>query len=173
MDVVMQNILSIGGSLSVESEEGKGMAVIMKIPLTVAIIEGMGLLVGDRHFTIPISAIKESFKPSKENLFKDIDGNEMIMLRGECYAVMRLHKQWGIETDVKELTDGILIMVEQDDKKRCIFADSLIGQQQVVVKTMPDLIKKIKTVEGLSGCTLLGDGSISLIIDAGWLVNTI
>lgn len=172
MDVVMQNILSIGGSLSIESEEGKGMAVIMKIPLTVAIIEGMGILVGDRHFTIPISAIKESFKPSPEDLFKDTDGNEMIMIRGECYAIMRLHKQWGIETNVKELTDGILIMVEQDDKKRCIFADSLIGQQQVVVKTLPDLIKKIKTVEGLSGCTLLGDGSISLIIDTGWLVNT-
>jgi two-component system chemotaxis sensor kinase CheA len=172
MDVVMQNILSIGGSLSVDSEEGKGMSVTMKIPLTVAIIEGMGILVGNRHFTIPISAIKESFKPSAENLFKDTDGNEMIMVRGECYAVMRLHKQWGIEAEAKELTDGILIMIEQDDKKRCIFVDSLLGQQQVVVKTMPDLIKKIKTVVGLSGCTLLGDGSISLIIDAGWLVNT-
>ena len=94
------------------------------------------------------------------------------MLRGECYAIMRLHKQWGIETEVTNLSDGILILVEQDDKRRCIFADKLIGEHQVVVKTLPELIKRIKTVEGLSGCTLLGDGSISLIIDAGWLVNT-
>jgi len=172
MDVVLKNILAIGGSLTVESEEGKGMAVIMKIPLTVAIIEGMGILVGNRRFTIPISAMKESFKPDPKDIFTDIYGNEMIMLRGECYAIMRLHKQWGIETEVTNLSDGILILVEQDDKRRCIFADKLIGEHQVVVKTLPELIKRIKTVEGLSGCTLLGDGSISLIIDAGWLVNT-
>lgn len=172
MDVVMQNILAIGGSLAVESEEGKGMSVIMKIPLTVAIIEGMGISVGNRRFTIPISAIKESFKPDPNDIFKDTDGNEMIMIRGECCAIMRLYKQWGIDTEVTDLADGILIMVEQDDKRRCVFVDSLIGEQQVVVKTLPELIKKIRTVEGLSGCTLLGDGSISLIIDTGWLVNT-
>lgn len=172
MDVVMQNILSVGGSVSVDSEKGQGTIVTMKIPLTVAIIEGMNISVGDKTFTIPISSIKESFKPQKENIINDTDNNEMIMVRGECYAVMRLHKQWDIETDIKDLTDGILIMIEQDDKKRCIFADSLIGQQQVVVKTMPEFIRKTRLVRGISGCTLLGNGSISLILDAGWLVNT-
>ena len=102
----------------------------------------------------------------------DTEGNEMIMVRGECYAIMKLHKQWDIETEVTELSDGILIMVEQEEKRRCIFADCLLGQQQVVVKSMPDYIKRIKKVEGLSGCTLLGDGSISLILDPAWLINS-
>lgn len=172
MDVVMQSILAVGGSVSVDSVEGKGTTTIMKIPLTVAIIDGMNIEVGNKHFTVPITAIRESFKPSIENIFNDTEGNEMIMVRGECYAIMRLHKQWDIETKITELTDGILIMVEQDEKRRCIFVDSLLGQQQVVVKSMPDYIKKTRMVEGLAGCTLLGDGSISLILDAGWLINT-
>jgi two-component system chemotaxis sensor kinase CheA len=172
MDVVMQNISSIGGTVSVESVEGKGTTTVMKIPLTVAIIDGMNISAGNRHFTIPTSAIRESFKPDLSNIVSDTDGNEMIMVRGQCYAIMRLHKQWGIDSQITNLTDGILMMIEQDDKRRCIFVDNLIGQQQVVVKTIPDYIKKSKLVEGISGCTLLGDGSISLILDAAWLVNT-
>lgn len=172
MDVVMQSITSVGGSVNVDSIEGNGTTVTMKIPLTVAIIDGMNIEIGDKHFTIPITAIKESFKPSKENIISDTDGNEMIMLRGVCYAVMRLHKQCDIETKINDLTDGILIMVDQDEKRRCIFADCLLGQQQVVVKSLPDYIRRTKIIEGISGCTLLGDGSISLILDAGWLINT-
>lgn len=172
MDVVMQNILSVGGAVSVDSEEGKGTSIILKIPLTVAIIEGMNLMVGNKRFTLPISAIRESFKIEEKNIFKDNDGNQMIMIRGQCYGVIRLYKQWDIETDIKDLTDGIIVMVEQDEKRRCIFVDSLLGQQQVVVKTIPDYIRNYGLVEGFSGCTLLGDGSISLILDAGWLVNT-
>ncbi|MDD4422245.1 MAG: chemotaxis protein CheA, partial [Eubacteriales bacterium] len=143
LDVVMQNITSIGGSVSVESTEGMGTTVTMKIPLTVAIIDGMNIKVGAKNFTIPITAIRESFKPENGSIFMDTEGNEMIMVRGECYAIMKLHKQWDIETEVTELSDGILIMVEQEEKRRCIFADCLLGQQQVVVKSMPDYIKRI------------------------------
>ncbi|MEA4831966.1 MAG: chemotaxis protein CheA [Oscillospiraceae bacterium] len=171
MDVVMQNITSVGGSVSVDSVEGKGMTVMLKIPLTVAIIDGMNIGVGNARFTIPITAIRESFKPLKKNIFKDTSGNEFIMVRGECLAIMRLHSQWDIETKVTELDDGILIIIEQDDRKRCIFADALIGRQQVVVKTLPQYLKGIKNLECLSGCTLLGDGSISQILDTRWLVN--
>jgi two-component system chemotaxis sensor kinase CheA len=172
MDVVMQNIISIGGAVSVDSMPGKGTSVIMKIPLTIAIIDGMNIAVGDSRFTIPVSAIKETFKPGINSVFKDSDGNEMIMVRGECYAIVRLSKEWNIETNVTELADGILVLVEQDEKRRCIFADSIIGKQQVVVKSMPELLKKAKLAEGFSGCTLLGDGSISLIFDINWLVNS-
>lgn len=172
MDVVMQNIITIGGSVSVESVESKGTTIVLKIPLTVAIIDGMNIEVGNKHFTIPITAIRESFKPDKSSIFRDTEGNEMIMVRGECYAIMKLHSQCDIETKITDITDGILIMVEQEEKRRCIFADSLLGQQQVVVKSMPDFIKKLKMVDGLSGCTLLGDGSISLILDPAWLINS-
>ncbi|HBL83442.1 MAG: chemotaxis protein CheA [Clostridiales bacterium GWF2_38_85] len=171
MDVVMQNILSIGGAVTVDSIERQGTTVTMKIPLTVAIIDGMNISVGDRHFTIPITAIRESFKPKKNDIICDTDGNLMIMVRGECYAIIKLHQQWDIETEIQELTDGILIMIEQDERRRCVFADTLIGQQQVVVKSMPDFIRRTRMVEGVAGCTLLGNGSISLILDTGWLMN--
>jgi len=171
MDVVMQSIGTIGGNVSVDSTPGQGTSIMMKIPLTVAIIDGMNVTVGDRLFTIPISNIRESFKPDLKNVFRDPDGREMVMVRGECYAIVRLHEIWGIETSVTELSDGILVMVEQEERRRCIFVDSLIGQQQVVVKSMPELIKRSKLAEGFAGCTLLGDGSISLIFDVSWLVS--
>ncbi len=172
MDVVTQNISFIGGSVSVENAEGKGMTTIIKIPLTVAIIDGMNISVGNRYFTIPTSAIRESFKPVLSSIVLDTDGNEMIMVRGQYYEIIRLHKQWGIDSKIKNITDGILMIIEQEDRCRCIFFDNLIGQQQVVVKTIPDYIKKSKLADCFSGCTLLGDGKISLILDAAWLVNT-
>lgn len=169
MDVVAKNIQSIGGSVIVDSQLGKGTTIILKIPLTLAIIEGMNLRVGDTRFTIPIMAIKESFRPANDDIFKDTDGNEMIMVRGLCYPVLRLHEFYEVETEVIKVNDGILIMVEEDDRSCCVFADELIGQQQVVVKSLPDYIKKFKKIKGLGGCTLLGDGSISLILDVGQL----
>ena len=172
MDVVMQNISAIGGSVSIESEPGKGMHVLLKIPLTIAILDGMNVCVGNTRLTVPISAICESFKPRAEDILRDTEGNEMIMVRGECYAVLRLHRQWGIEPQVTNLPDGILMMVEQDGKKRCVFVDKLVGRQQVVVKALPTYLKKTPLSRCLSGLTLLGDGSISLILDAGWLVET-
>lgn len=171
MDVVTRNITAIGGSVSVDSAEGKGMTVTLKIPLTVAIIDGMNIGVGDARFTIPITAIRESFKPRREDIFKDTDGNEMIMVRGECLAILRLHKQWDIPAKAREPEEGILVLIEQEEKKRCVFADTLIGRQQVVVKSLPQYIKETRKIDYLSGCTLLGDGSISLILDVGWLAG--
>ena len=86
----------------------------------------------------------------------------MILIRGECYSILRLHELYKIKTDIAKIEDGIVIMVEDGGKTKCIFADKLIGEQQVVIKALPDYIKK---VNGISGCTLLGDGSISLILD--------
>lgn len=172
MDVVAQNISAVGGAVSVDSVPGQGMTVTLKIPLTIAIIDGMNIMVGKSRFTVPTSAIKECFRPKSEDIFADSDGNEIIMVRGECMAILRLYKILGIETDVTDPSDGILMIIEYDGKKRCIFADKLVGRQQVVVKTLPKYIKKSKRLAYLSGCTLLGDGRISLILDAGWLVSS-
>lgn len=101
----------------------------------------------------------------------DPDGNEMIMVRGKCYPILRLHEQYKIKTKVTNFIDGIIIMVEQDDKTICIFADELLGQQQVVVKALPMYIQRFRKVKGLAGCTLLGDGSISLILEIAGLIN--
>lgn len=171
MDVVTKNLETVGGSVLIDSVEGKGTTITLKIPLTLAIIDGMNVEVGKTKFTIPIIAIKESFKPGPTDVFMDPDGNEMILVRGECYPIMRLHQYFSMDTEVTNVCDGILIMVEQDGKTVCLLADRLIGQQQVVVKTLPAYIKNTRRMDGLAGCTLLGDGSISLILNIGDLLK--
>lgn len=165
MDVVSNNIEAIGGSVQVNSHEGKGTTITLKIPLTLAIIEGMNIRVGSARYTIPTMSIRESFRPVENDVFTDTDDNEMIMIRGECYKVVRLHELYHIETEVTKLEEGILIMVESETKAYCLFADELLGQQQVVVKSLPQYIQNIKKINGVSGCTLLGDANISLILD--------
>ncbi len=170
MDVVIKNIEAVGGSVSIESTAGSGTAVTLKIPLTLAIIDGMNINVGNSRYTIPTNAIIESFKPEKNDIITDPEGNEMVMVRGDCYPVIRLHRYFGVKTDITGFSDGILIMTEQDGKRYCLFADGLLGQQQVVVKTLPKYIANKRLIRGLSGCTLLGDGSISLILDTAGII---
>lgn len=171
MDVVLKNLETIGGSVTVDSTEGRGTTMTLKIPLTLAIIDGMNIKVGKSRYTIPTVSIKESFRPKENDLVRDPDGNEMIMVRGECYSILRLHEYFGVNTKIKDFSEGILIMVEQGNKSLCIFADELLGQQQVVVKALPNYIRNTKKIEGLAGCTLLGDGNISLILDVAGLIN--
>jgi two-component system chemotaxis sensor kinase CheA len=172
MDVVAKNIEAVGGSISVDSTYGKGTAITLKIPLTLAIIDGMNVKVGNTRFTIPTTSIKESFKPQHRDFITDPAGNEMIMVRGECYPIYRLHRIYNIDKSISEFTDGILIMVEQDENSICIFADELLGQQQVVVKTLPAYIKRMYQSSNFAGCTLLGDGNISLILDTASIMLT-
>ncbi|MEA5040805.1 MAG: chemotaxis protein CheA [Clostridiaceae bacterium] len=167
LDVVMKNIEEVGGRVTVESAKGKGTMFIMRFPLTLAIVEGMNLRVGKALYTIPITNIRESFRPAPNETFFDPDGNEMIMVRGKCYPIVRLSRLFRIPVDSDDPADGILIMVENGDNAVCLLADELLGQQEVVVKAMPKYLKKIR---GLSGCTLLGDGQISLILDTGGIM---
>lgn len=171
MDVVSKNIEEIGGTLSIDSLPGQGTTITLKIPLTLAIIDGMKLKVGNSCYTIPIISIKESLRPLKKDLICDPDGNEMLMVRGQCFSIIRLHEFFGVETQVTEFSNGIMIIVETDDRTVCIFGDELLGQQQVVVKSLPAYIQKIRKIDGLTGCTLLGDGSISLILDIGGIIS--
>lgn len=171
MDVVTRNIETIGGSISIESGENIGTTITMKIPLTLAIIDGMNIRVGQSRYTIPTNAIKESFRPKASDIIEDPDGNEMIMVRGNCYPIVRLHRLYSVKTDVREFDEGIIIMLENNDRTLCLFADELIGQQQVVVKALPNYIKNFKKIKGLAGCTLLGDGGISLILDVEGLIS--
>jgi two-component system chemotaxis sensor kinase CheA len=171
MDVVAKNIEKIGGSVSVDSTEGLGTSIIIKIPLTLAIIDGMNVKVGEARYTLPTSSIKEFFRPKESDIIRDPDNNEMIMVRGECYQIVRLNEHFSVDTDITKLTEGVIIMVEQDNRGFCILVDELLGQQQVVVKALPSYIKNIRNIKDLAGCTLLGDGNISLIIDITGLIN--
>ena len=171
MDVVTKNIETVGGSVSVDSVSDKGTIITLKIPLTLAIIDGMNIKVGNSRYTIPTTSIRESFRPKESDIITDPDGNEMIMVRGRCYPILRVHEHFGVKTDITEFMKGILIMAEVEDKALCVFADELLGQQQVVVKTLPNYIKDSKKISGLAGCTLLADGSISLILDISGLAS--
>ncbi len=171
MDVVVKNLEAVGGSVSIDSNEGSGTIVALKIPLTLAIIDGMNIRVGCSRYTLPTTSIKETFQVKKKDVIKDPNGNEMIMVRGECFPIVRIHEIFTVDTKITDLTKGIVLMIEQDDKSVCLFADELLGQQQVVVKALPSYMKSIRKVEGLAGCTLLGDGSISLILNIGGLIS--
>jgi two-component system chemotaxis sensor kinase CheA len=171
MDVVVKNIDMVGGSVLIDSIQDEGTVITIKIPLTLAIIDGMNIKVGTSYYTIPTVSIKEFFRPKEKDLITDPDGNEMIMVRGQCYKILRLYKFYSIEDAITGFADGIIIMVEQDGKTICVFADELLGQQQVVVKSLPEYIRRTKKIKGLSGCTLLGNGNISLIFDIGGLIN--
>lgn len=171
MDVVAKNIEAIGGTISIESKQGKGTTITLKIPLTLAIIDGMNVVVGKAQYTIPTASIKESFRAKKKDLIIDPDGNEMIMIRGQCYPILRIHEIYNINTEVTDILEGIILMIEGEGKPICIFVDGLIGEQQVVVKALPKYITNIKKIKGLTGCTFLGDGSISLILDVAALTK--
>ena len=165
MDVVVSNIKSLGGKVIVDSEPGIGSVTTIKIPLTLAIIEGMSVQVGGSRFTIPINYISRSFRPEEGQIFQDPDGQEMIMVQGKCCPVVRLYDMYKIEGAVSEPTEGIVLLLEAGEKIIGVMADKLLGVQEIVVKPVPQYIHKVMQTTGISGCTLLGDGSISLILD--------
>ena len=172
MDVVAKNIRKIGGTVHVDSKPGEGMQVTIRIPLTLAIIDGMLVSVGEYTYIIPLLSIRDSFKPGKKDVFSDPAGNEMIWLRENCYPIVRLHEVFGIETEVTDISEGILVLVESQSLTYCLFVDDLVGEQQTVVKPMPLYIThNFDSIKGMAGCTILGDGSISLILDINGLVK--
>lgn len=172
MDVVKKNIEKIGGSVSVESKFGEGTNFIIKIPLSLSIVDGMEISVGNSIFAIPINVISSSFKVLPEQLVKDTNGSEMIMVRGECYPLIRLYELYDLTPNIQDLYEGIVILVETDGKKACVFADELIGEQQVVVKPFPRLLGAYNIKQnGMSGCSILGDGSITIILDVDNIIK--
>lgn len=173
MDVVRKNVEQVGGTISISSVRNQGTTFTIKIPLTLAIVDGMNISVGDTVFTLPITSIKQSFKLADAGqILHNTNGMEMIMLRGECYPVFRLYDIFGIPTKTRDVTDGIMIQVESNNRSACIFADELLGEYQVVVKPFPSFFNKYNLKEnGLSGCSILGDGSISLILDTNNLLS--
>lgn len=168
MDVVIQNIQEIGGTLDIESTPGFGSVMSLKIPLTLAIIDGIVMETGNSSFVLETGVIKEFVRVKEEMMIHEPDGDEYIMIRGECFPVIRLGKWYGMTDYQEAVEDGVMLILEMDEKKICLFVDKLIGEQEIVVKPIPSYIKKVK---GLSGCTQLGDGSIALILDAAGLVE--
>ena len=168
MDVVVQNIQQIGGTLEIESTPGFGSIMSLKIPLTLAIVDGIVIETGKSAFVLETGVIKEFVRVTEDMMIHEPCGDEYIMIRGECYPVVRLGEWYKMSEYAKNVEDGVMLILEVEEKKICLFVDRLIGEQEIVVKPIPSYIKKVK---GLSGCTQLGDGSIALILDAAGLVG--
>ena len=168
MDVVIQNIQSIGGTLDIDSSPGVGSIMSLKIPLTLAIINGIVMETGTSSFVMETGVIKQFVSVKEDMMIHEPNGDEYVMIRGECFPVIRLGEWYGLKDYQKSIENGIMMILEVEEKKICLFVDKLIGEQEIVVKPIPSYIKKVK---GLSGCTQLGDGSIALILDPGGMVD--
>ncbi len=170
MDVVYTNIRKLRGSLSIDSEYGKGTMFIMRIPLTLAIVDGMKIALGNDIYIIPSLNIKEVFTQGGFKIVKNPNGEEHTILRGECYKVARLSDMLGM--DNKDLKEDVMVLVESELGSVCILVDKVLGQQQVVIKPIPAMLTKFEQVQShMSGCSILEDGSISLILDANAIIN--
>ncbi|WP_461200105.1 chemotaxis protein CheW [Clostridioides difficile] len=173
MDIVRKSIEKVGGSIEVKSKQDEGTTFTIKIPLTLSIVEGMKFKVGDSLFTLPISSIRRTFKLTDLNqIITEGNKTELITIYGACIPIIRLHKIYNIQTKVTNLMHGNMIIIENEHKAVCVFVDEIIGNQQVVVKPFPVYFNRFNIKnKGLSGCTILGDGSISLIIDADSIIE--
>ena len=138
------------------------------IPLTLAIINGIVVKVGDTSFVIETASIKEFVRVGEDTIVQEPSGEEYIVLRGECYPFIRLSEKYQLPDSQEKVENGIVVVLEHEGKQICVLIDKLLQEQEIVVKPIPSYIKKVK---GLSGCTQLGDGSIALILDIAGLIQ--
>ncbi len=167
MDVVKSNVESVGGTVTISSERGRGMTVTLKIPLTMAIMDGMEVSAGGSIFTVPINNIQQIMRCSEKDIIHDSTRGEMIKIMDNFYSVVRARDFFQLENGVDTIDNGIMLWVGPSvENSFCIFVDELIGEQQVVVKPLPNYVNNfgIKNY-GIVGCTILGDGNISIILD--------
>ena len=169
MDVVRRNINELGGAIEVESTPGGGSAIIVRLPLTLAILDGQTIRIGSEIYIVPLVSIIESIQIDESMLSTVAGRGETFKLREEYLPIVRMHQVFDIEGhDAEKLTDGILVVVEGDGRKCGLFVDDLLGQQQVVIKSLEANYRK---VDGISGATILGDGAVALIIDIPGLMR--
>ncbi len=169
MDVVMNNINSLGGHIKILSKKDKGTEIQIILPLTLAILDGLNVVIGKNKFILPLNSIVESLQP-KEYMVKHIGENnkEILMLRKEFIPIIRLYDFFNIEPRYSSIEEGMLIIVKTASSKVALFVDDFLKQEQIVVKTLEKNYKKIK---GIGAATIRGDGSIGLIIDIASIVN--
>ena len=166
MDVVKQNIEKVGGKLIVNSVLGKGSSFTIRIPLSLSILDVLSVEVGASSISIPASSIREAFSCKAESLITDPDGNEFVYLRDRCFPLIRLGEKLQIDTDITEPTDGICMYCREGQYEAVLLADRIVCDQQVVVKPFSPLLDGLHLKEaGLAGCSILGDGSMTIILD--------
>jgi two-component system chemotaxis sensor kinase CheA len=161
MDVVRRNIRELGGTIEVQTEQGKGSVFTIRLPLTLAILDGQLAKVGDETYIFPLASIVESVLPAPDHI-KSVKGNYLYRLRDVYIPIVRLNEFFNRPNGKTELTDGLLVVVENGDKRFGVFVDTLESQQQVVIKSLDTNYRK---VNGISGATIMGDGRVAMILD--------
>ncbi|MES2164730.1 MAG: chemotaxis protein CheA [Pseudomonadota bacterium] len=169
MDVVKRNITAMGGVVDIRSAKGFGTTISISLPLTLAILDGMSIRVGEEVYILPLGFVIESLQPAPEDV-KEISGKgRVIKVRGEYLPLVPLYQMFGIAPRYTDPCQGIVVIIETDGRKAGLFIDDLVGQQQVVVKNLESNYRK---VAGISGATILGDGGVSLILDVAALIRS-
>ncbi len=168
MDVVRRNIESIGGRIDIESSAGEGSAFFIHLPLTLAIVDGMCVSVGKQIFVVPLLNIIESFQPTKQQL-KTLGNDTVLYIRDQYWPLVPLYDFMEVEDAALSPTEGIVVLLESSKKRFGILVDALVGQQQVVIKSLEEHYRK---VAGIAGATIMGDGKVALIIDADSIATT-
>jgi len=169
MDVVRRNIEALRGSVEIRSTHGKGSVFSMRLPLTMAIIDGMVVRVGHQRYIVPTLNIERSFRPTTEQLTKVLGKGEVAKVRDALLPIYRLQRVFNLAESECELEHGLLLVLENGKRRACVFVDEILGQQQVVIKTLGDTQPQIR---GVSGGAILGDGRVALIVDVGGLLET-
>lgn len=168
MDVVRRNISDLGGVVYVTSKAGEGSKFTIRLPLTLAILDGQLVRIGTETYIIQLVSIVESLQVNPDMISLVSGQAEVYKLRDEYIPIVRLHELFGVEPDTRKLEEGLLVVVEADRKRIGLFVDDLMGQQQVVIKSLE---ANFRQVDGLSGATILGDGQVALILDIAGLVR--
>ena len=167
MDVVKRNIQSMGGRVDIDSALGVGTRILVRLPLTLAILDGLSVSVGNEMFIVPLGYIIESLQPAAEDV-KTVSGQgRVVHVRDEYLPVVALHEVFNLQPKVTEVHQGIVLILETEGRKTALFVDELIGQHQVVVKSLESNYRR---VQGISGATIMGDGRVALILDIGGII---
>ncbi|CAE6771215.1 chemotaxis protein CheA [Paraburkholderia haematera] len=166
MDVVKRNIQSMGGHVEITSHAGKGSTTRIVLPLTLAILDGMSVKVGNEIFILPLNFVMESLQPRAEDIYTVANGERVVRVRGEYLPLVALHEVFTVDDAKQEPTQGIVTIMQTEGRRFAMLIDELVGQQQVVVKNLETNYRK---VHGISAATILGDGSVALIVDVAAL----
>ena len=168
MDVVKRNITAMNGVVEIRSALGFGTTISIALPLTLAILDGMSVSLGNSIYVIPLNLIVETLQPRAEDIKTVTGEGRMVHVRGEYLPIIALHSIFNQHTDITDPTQGVLVLLESDGKKSALFVDRLVGQQQVVIKSLETNYRK---VPGVSGATIMGDGCVALILDVSALIQ--
>ena len=169
MDVVRRNIEALRGSVEIHSTTGKGSVFSMRLPLTMAIIDGMVVRVGTQRYIVPTLNIERSFRPTAAQLTVVLGKGEVVQVRNGLLPIYRLQRMFNLDEGTRELEQGLLLILEHGKRRACVFVDEILGQQQVVIKNLGESRPQIR---GVSGGAILGDGRVALIVDVGGLLES-